>query len=530
MSLGLVARLKIGNPIFARELLTSLRNPRGFLLLTASLLVSAVAVLSSWPETPEGIVGQGELSRRIFTLFAWAQMLILAFVIPGTLAASITTEKESETIDLLLTTPLSGHMIVSGKLLSGLGYVLLLGLASLPVLMLCSVIGGLSGLDVLRLFAILIMQAVAYGLTCIACSALSARTVMAVMVAYMLVAIEAALFAMARDDLLGTAIRAGLISLPAYFVAVWGARRPYNPVPPPPEERDPRTTAGLVLRRDAFPDRFIMPSRRTADLGVTQNPIHRKELQAGIHGSGSRFVRLLIQLGIFLGLAVFFVVLSRSAETGIESGGSHAGHIFLCFVAAFAMTLGPAIGARAFSGEREEGTAEMLCMALLPRSQIVLGKYTACIRVVTILSAINCVPFLAFALFTLSWFQVVLLVIVLLSVSTTSIAVGFWFSLGAKTTISAMFRTYGLLFVVWIVPALLPRFMQFTPRWLDLVLRVVTPFEACDIALTGARDRYVADLLCLGGHVVLSGLIAAAILYVCSRDFDRYMQKTAEEL
>lgn len=517
---------RLRNPVFTRELLTTLRQPRGFALLALSLLVTAVIVLRAWPDQPEGIVGQGELSRTIFGLFSSAQMLVLAFVVPGTLAASMTSEKERETLDLLLTTPLSGDMIVVGKLLAGLSYFLLLALAALPVMMLCAVIGGLSGEAVLRLFVVLGLQGLAYGLTCICCSAGSRRTAVAVMLSYLFVAFEATLFFPAADDLRATILRAVPLTLALYLVARRAVRRPHDPAPPPSEEEPGLNASVLVLRPDAFPDMLLLPRPRRGELPDGVNPIVVKEQQAGLTGAGLRFVRVLIQAGMVLGLVVFLWALTQSANVA-QGELTTPSHVFLCFVAAFAMTLGPAIGARAFSGEREEGTAEMLCLALLPRRRIVLGKFVAGVRVVATLTAINSVAFVGYAAVTLSWFQLAQLGALLLSISALSLAVGMRCSLGAPTTISALLQTYVALFLVWVAPALLAVFLGRPGGWGDAALRALTPFLASDVSFSARRGLPVLELACLAAHLTLNGLATVALLVSCARGFDRHMRAAA---
>ncbi|MGE0712621.1 MAG: ABC transporter permease subunit [Planctomycetota bacterium] len=524
-------RLAIGNPIVVRELLTLLRQPRAAVLLALALGVSAIPVLVAWPRQVEGITGQGAVSREIFRLFGYAQMLVLALVAPGMLAASVTSEKEKDTIDLLLSTPLRGEEIVAGKLLGGLAYMFLLGLASIPVLMLCAVLGGLGGADVLRLYGVLALQGLCYGLTSLCCSALSRRTVAAAMVSYLLVACEAAVLVPAAGKLEHTALVAIPIVLVTYLLSCRLVRRPYNPVPkPPPAPPDPRKTTGLVLRPDAFPDKLLLPPPRRGCLEDGVNPIHHKELSAGIHGSGSGFVRAVIQLGMVLGLVAFLVSLARFMnQDSYNTQQAAAGYYLFAFVAAYAMTLGPALGARAFSGEREQGTAEMLCMILMRPREIVSGKYRAYLRVVLTLGALNCVPFVAFSFFTASYLQLLVLALILVSTSALSIALGFWASLTATTTISAMLRSYLLMFGVWVLPALAAgaAFRQ-VPAPVAAGLRLLSPFYAADVGWSRRQGFPTLGMALLVAHVGLSLLATFWLLRSCAEGFDDAMRGASE--
>jgi hypothetical protein len=99
------------------------------------------------------------------------------------------------------------------------------------------------------------------------------------------------------------------------LIARYGVRRPYTAVRKGIEEEDVSATVGLVIRREHYPDKLIVPPRRSRLLSDGVNPVLDKELQAEIYGSGSQFIRLVIQLGLFLSLGAFFWVLSSSVRT-----------------------------------------------------------------------------------------------------------------------------------------------------------------------------------------------------------------------
>src|SRR5688572_27584616 len=120
------------NPIFDRELLTLLWSKKAFALLTVYAGLSVAIVLASWPRDQMSVLLQGSISRELFGLFALGQTLLLGLLVPATLGGAMTREKEGETIDLLLVTPLSVDRILIGKLMSGLAYFLILLATSVP--------------------------------------------------------------------------------------------------------------------------------------------------------------------------------------------------------------------------------------------------------------------------------------------------------------------------------------------------------------------------------------------------------------
>ena len=62
---------------------------------------------------------------------------------PTFAAGSITGEKERKTYEMLLASPLQPATILIGKLLSSLSYLVILILSSLPLMILCFLLGGI---------------------------------------------------------------------------------------------------------------------------------------------------------------------------------------------------------------------------------------------------------------------------------------------------------------------------------------------------------------------------------------------------
>ena len=131
---------------------------KSFLFLAIYLLISSLILLSAWPSNKTSLVVQGEVSRELFSLFAVSQTFVLVLLIPAVLGPSLAVEKERETIGLLNTTPLSAGKILLGKLLSGLFFFLLLSIVSIPLLLLCFVIGGIGVEDVMGMFVFFLVQ------------------------------------------------------------------------------------------------------------------------------------------------------------------------------------------------------------------------------------------------------------------------------------------------------------------------------------------------------------------------------------
>ena len=85
-------------------------------------------------------------SASIFRSISYVQLLLVALLSPVFTAGAITQEGDSQTYDILLTTPLSNGQIVLGSLLSRIFFIIALLLSGVPVFAITQIFGGV-GLD-----------------------------------------------------------------------------------------------------------------------------------------------------------------------------------------------------------------------------------------------------------------------------------------------------------------------------------------------------------------------------------------------
>lgn len=526
------------NPIFDRELLTLLRSRKAFALLAVYAGLSVAIVLASWPRDQMSVLLQGAISRELFGLFALGQTLLLGLLVPATLGGAITREKEGETLDLLLVTPLSVDRILVGKLMSGLAYFVILMLTSIPAVLLCFLIGGLTWSDVAGLYVFLLMQAVLYGVISLTCSTFFHRTHTAVINSYLLVGAAGLLMwsiygngldFFAAETVSSMAIMVLLAVVPMYLMCRYRMQKPFSPVRKAMEEEDQSEQIGLIITRDQWPDNLIAPARRRHPMQDGVNPVWDKELQAEIYGSGSLFVRLVIQFGIVASLGAFLWVLSAAFHP--ESMPAHPEYPYFCFLIAYVMIVGPSLATTTFSQEREFHTMESLLLTLIPRRDIVIGKFMAILRVVGALTLLN--MFLFFVVIFLSSHNLVQAVAVLLSVGSAamfSVALGMMLSMYSRSTVTATISTYFTVFALFVGPVLAKTFLtRFFPSiplaWIQS-LEFISPFLACE-----KRGSVVADQFgVLVPHAAV--LIALSMLMVVWMSFrlERVARGQAEKM
>ena len=138
-------------PVFGKELRTTARRKRSYLLRVLYLAGLLLAMLTAWAETSSrnafGSVAartqaQSELGRNFFMSFCVFSVVAMAALGPVLTCTAVSAERLGKTLHVLLMTPITAWQIVAGKLFSRLLVALtLLGL-SLPVLALVRLLGG----------------------------------------------------------------------------------------------------------------------------------------------------------------------------------------------------------------------------------------------------------------------------------------------------------------------------------------------------------------------------------------------------
>lgn len=170
--------------VSVKELRGRMRGKRAFVVLTVYLLLVAgfAWMIESLAERSfaggfnSSFAASSEIGRQLFLAIIFLLTLVTLILAPASTAGAISLEREKQTLDLLVTTPISSLAIVLGKLLSALSWILLLLLASIPVVALVFTFGGVAPDDVVRAYAVLLATALAYGAIGLFVSALVRRT------------------------------------------------------------------------------------------------------------------------------------------------------------------------------------------------------------------------------------------------------------------------------------------------------------------------------------------------------------------
>ncbi len=385
------------NPVLQRELLVNLRMRKAFVLLAVYLLLLGGVVYLAWPQPAEGtldLTRNPQEAQTLVNLFFLGQYLLASFLAPSFAAGAVTGEKERATYEMLLASPLRPTAIVLGKLCASLMHLAILIFCSLPIVMLCLPLGGVSLYEVLAAYLAIILSVLTFGMISLAWSSYFQRTAASLVVSYLTI-LPLALASVGLWASFGASgtfrLFLTIAVLPALALAVCvvlfanTSRRMLHPPDVGSEgkevvdlESEARQAVGLIIQRDQFPDRLFAPEKRTDLLEDGANPIYDKEMRSEIFSQGTLMLRLVIQVSMFLAIplmAFWLYIFPRHAPW------------YISYVVLFNMLVGPVFSAGSVCSERERQTLDLLLVTIISPWQILWGKLVSGLRVSSVLTA-----------------------------------------------------------------------------------------------------------------------------------------------
>jgi ABC-type transport system involved in multi-copper enzyme maturation permease subunit len=182
----------------AKELRGRMRGRRAFVVLTLYLLLLSLFAWgiyqfqrqiqqSAFGAFGNGVPASAAVGQAIFSGLLVLETLLVLVLAPALTAGAISMEREKQTLDLLVTTPLATLSLVLGKLFSALTYVFLLILASIPLASIVFTFGGVGPDDLVRGYVFLFALAFGTGAIALFFSALLRRTQPATVMSYLTV-------------------------------------------------------------------------------------------------------------------------------------------------------------------------------------------------------------------------------------------------------------------------------------------------------------------------------------------------------
>ena len=182
------------NPVLDRELKERVRGWRAAVVITVYLgLLSLLAYAVYWSETRNDAqffggdvsqLSQARTGRTMFDALVIASLLLACFIVPGLTAAGIAGERDRQTLVPLQVTLLRPSSIVIGKLLAALSFLVLLLVATVPLMAMALLLGGVTVGMIVKAVAMIALTGVVLGALSLACSALFRRVQAATVAAY----------------------------------------------------------------------------------------------------------------------------------------------------------------------------------------------------------------------------------------------------------------------------------------------------------------------------------------------------------
>lgn len=197
------------NPVLVQELRVRMRGGTAYLLLTTIILVfggfslatfwaitNVVRPIASATVPIAGTATQAPpldrllISQRgvIFFLVMslWA-IVLTALIVPGTTSGTIARERETRSLPLMMSTPLSPLSIILGKLLAAASYVALVIAAGIPLFTLVVMFGGIPGNQLVTVAVIVLVTAFTFSALGVFVSSIARNGLLASLITYSVV-------------------------------------------------------------------------------------------------------------------------------------------------------------------------------------------------------------------------------------------------------------------------------------------------------------------------------------------------------
>lgn len=175
-------KMKI-NPILRKELVVGSRNMKmswgifGFNAFLALIVVFVMMILNA-NSGMNGSYDFGDLVT-LFPVLGCVECGVLSLVVPIITSGSISGERERQTLDIMLTTPVKPFSIALGKLGSAMMLVMIYMVSSIPVMAIAFVLGGMNWGALFGLIVMMLYLGAYVGSVGIFCSSIVKKSIAA---------------------------------------------------------------------------------------------------------------------------------------------------------------------------------------------------------------------------------------------------------------------------------------------------------------------------------------------------------------
>lgn len=175
------------NPVLVKELKLRFRNLKSFTGILFYLIAMSVFVFG-FIFLATSLTGNGffrpDESFMLFSMMTYIQLGLILFITPALTAGTISTEREKQTLNILLTTSQTSFQIIFGKMTSSIAFLLLMIVSGLPIYSLVFLYGGVSPSQLFFIFLFYMLTLLAIASIGVMFSTLIRKTIVAIIATY----------------------------------------------------------------------------------------------------------------------------------------------------------------------------------------------------------------------------------------------------------------------------------------------------------------------------------------------------------
>ncbi len=178
------------NPIIEKDLKTKMRGWRTPILLSLYLLFLALVLMMFFVSNNQSYTRYGystfnpRIAVNAYSIIAVFQFALLMLIVPALTSTAISGERERQTLDLMLCSDISTWSVIMGKLVVSIAHIMFLVVASLPILGMVFLFGGITLGEILLMFLFYVITALMVASLGIFLSTLFKKNVTAIISGY----------------------------------------------------------------------------------------------------------------------------------------------------------------------------------------------------------------------------------------------------------------------------------------------------------------------------------------------------------
>ena len=151
------------NPVLRNESKIAVRSIKFTLMIFAYIAALSVAVMIYYASVNSQVFSNGlylESSTIFYVVMAIGQAVLLFFIVPALTSTAICSEREKQTLDILLSSKLTPLQIIIGKVSASSLRVIILIISTMPLYAIGALIGGIKMSNILGLIIFFIVNTI----------------------------------------------------------------------------------------------------------------------------------------------------------------------------------------------------------------------------------------------------------------------------------------------------------------------------------------------------------------------------------